>query len=298
MKRLLLVLSLLAAGAGASAQNDPYLMVLGAQETAEGIRVAQPRSTLCVDMTVVRERVLSGPYARYALKYLGIRVPFTDKTAYSIDDAHIGLLEGDAWLVAQPLPPVETVTIRYDGAAEDFASVLPDRTDLAQLPLEDAARQTAEAIFSLRKHRIELITGEAGENVFGGGLQAALDAIARTEQSYLELFMGRRTVDRRSVRYVVHPRGDKRQYIVCRFGEGSGLLPENDLSGEIVLLQIEPGEPAPLKEASPKETNIVEVRLAAPSLCTLTSQGRELARATLPLFEFGRTVEVPLPRRK
>lgn len=298
MKRLLLAVCLLAAGAGASAQNDPYLMVLGAQETAEGIRIAQPRSTLAVDVTVERERVRSGPYARYALKYLGIRVPFTDKTTYTIRDARIGLLEGDAWLAAQPLPAPESTTVRYDDTTADFASVQPDRTDLAQLPPEDAARRTAEAIFSLRKHRLDLITGEAGENVFGGGLQAALDAIARTEQAYLELFMGKRIVDVHSVRYVVHPRGDKRQYIVCRFGEGSGLLPENDLSGEIVLLQIEPGDPTPLREASPKETNVVEVRLAAPSLCTLTSQGRELARTTLPLFEFGRTVETALPRRK
>jgi hypothetical protein len=35
---------------------------------------------------------------------------------------------------------------------------------------EEQAAATAEMIFSLRKHRLDLITGEAGENVFGGGL--------------------------------------------------------------------------------------------------------------------------------
>lgn len=298
MKRFLITLSLLAAGMGATAQNNPYLMVTGAQETSDGVVVAQPRSTLAVDVTVEKELVQSGPYARYALKYLGVRVPFTDKTTYTIRDAGIALLNGDYYLEAQPLPATVTRTVLYDGSEGGFADVQTDRLDLAQLGLEESARRTAEAIFSLRRHRIELITGEAGENVFGGGLHAALDEIARMEQAYLELFLGKKTLTVETRRFVVIPRGDRRQYIVCRFGANSGLLPDNDLSGEIVLLQIEPGEPATVKEASAKQTNFVECRLAAPSLCTLTLQGRELARSELPLFEFGRTVNVPLPKIK
>ena len=46
-------------------------------------------------------------------------------------------------------------------------------------------------IFSLRRHRLDLVTGEAGENVFGGGLKAALDEISRLEQEYLALFLGK-----------------------------------------------------------------------------------------------------------
>ena len=61
-----------------------------------------------------------------------------------------------------------------------------DKNDMAVLALEDAAREAANTIFSLRRHRIELITGEAGENVFGEGLKAALAEIERLEQSYLE----------------------------------------------------------------------------------------------------------------
>ena len=298
MKRILIGLALLAAGAGATAQNSPFLMVTGAQQTADGVVVMQPRTTLAVDVTVEKQTVRSGPYARYALKYLGVRVPFTDKTTYTIRNARVALLGGDGYLEAGPLPASESRVLLYDGGGEEFASVQADRTELAQLGLEEAARAAAEAIFSLRKHRLDLITGEAGENVFGAGLESALDQIARTEQAYLELFLGKQTLEVDTRRYVIAPRGDKRQYIVCRFGANTGLLPESDLSGEILLLQIEPGEPAPVTEASPKQTNTVECRLAAPSLCTITLQGRELARATLPLFEFGRTVQVALPGRK
>ena len=39
-------------------------------------------------------------------------------------------------------------------------------------------------------------------------------------------------------------------------------------------------------------------RVAYPSTCTVIAGGKEYARAVLPLFEFGRTVRVALPRRK
>lgn len=53
------------------------------------------------------------------------------------------------------------------------------------------AQDAANAIFSLRRHRIDLVTGEAGENVFGAGLKAALEEIDRLEQEYLSLFLGK-----------------------------------------------------------------------------------------------------------
>ena len=165
--------------------------------------------------------------------------------------------------------------------------------------LEDAARTAAAQIFSLRRHRIELVTGEAGENVFGEGLKAALEEIDRLEQSYLELFLGKRIVSTETRRYVVCPQADKKQYIVCRFSPAAGLLPDTDLSGDIVLLQIEPSGVAKSDlEAGPKETQVVACRVADPSTCIVVSGGREYARAVLPVFEFGRTINVALPRRK
>ena len=103
----------------------------------------------------------------------------------------------------------------------------------------------------------------------------------------------------RDSRYVVYPQADKKQYIVCRFSPAAGLLPDTDLSGDIVLLQIEPSGAAKSDlEAGPKETQVVACRVADPSTCIVVSGGREYARAVLPVFEFGRTINVALPRRK
>ena len=65
---------------------------------------------------------------------------------------------------------------------------IADDTTRSYKEREDAAQQAAQMIFSIRKHRMELITGEAGENVFGGGLKDALDALDEKEQELLELF--------------------------------------------------------------------------------------------------------------
>ena len=91
MKFRLLAFALLLSG-GVSAQN-PYISLQGANETAGGLTVAQPRTILAVDVTVEHDVTLSGPYARYAQKYLGVRAPLADKTTWNITGAQIALLD-------------------------------------------------------------------------------------------------------------------------------------------------------------------------------------------------------------
>ena len=64
-----------------------------------------------------------------------------------------------------------------------------------------------------------------------------------------------------------------------------------------MLLQIEPsGAPvAAASEAPAKEKRVFQCRVADPATCTVLCGGREYARSVLPVFEFGRTVNVLLP---
>ena len=242
MKLRLLALALVVCG-GAAAQN-PYIALQGADETSGGIVVSQPRTVLAVDVTAERDVTLSGPYARYAQKFLGVRAPLTDKMSWAVTGASVALLDPKACLDA-PAPAQPSRTVMSHATSEDeFSRLQADKNDL-------------------------------------------------------ELFLGKRVVTTETRRYVVYPQSDKKQYIVCRFSAAAGLLPESDLSGDMVLLQIEPsGNTATAVEASAKESNTVTCRVADPSVCTVIAGGREYARAELPLFEFGRTINVALPRRK
>lgn len=67
----------------------------------------------------------------------------------------------------------------------------------------------------------------------------------------------------------------------------------------MVLLQIEPsGKDASAVEAGPKEQSYTMCRLADLSTCTVICAGRELDRVVLPIYEFGRSIRVAVPRRK
>ncbi len=297
MKTKLLALALLLCGV-ATAQN-PHIAVVGAEESANGVVVNIPQTALTVDLVVECDRTVSGPYARYSQKYLGVRAPLSDRTVWSIRRAEITLSPASPTTAAAPATPSVKVFSHLDNP-EAFTRLQPDKTDMITPTLEDAARAAAQQIFSLRRHRIELITGEAGENVFGEGLNSALREIERLEQSYLELFLGKQIVTTETVRKELRPQIEKRQYIIGRFSPTAGLLPESDLTGEVVLLQIEPsgaGIGTEL-EAGPKETSVVRCRVADPATCTVSLGSQQLGEAVLPLFEFGRTINVALPRRK
>ncbi len=290
MKRIILICSLLLAGLNLSAQSR-HVMLEGLVETPAGLIYNLPQSTLLIDLEVEREQVIAGPYARYALKCLGVRAPFADKTTYSLRAARIALMGEEA-----PLAPADGAA--FCTADEPFPALPIDRIDLLQPTDEEAAMQAAKRIFQLRRTRLELISGEVGEHVFGEGLKSALEEIERQEQALLELFLGKRRCTLEHHRLTLTPQANKKQYILGRFSEQDGLLPSTDLSGEIILLDIVPGEPYAVEEAPEKSTSVVACRVAAPCSCSVQLQGKELTTCILPLFEFGRTVQLLLPRKR
>lgn len=299
MKRIFMACALLLAASGAAAQNS-HMARTGVYEENGQLVVADPRTTIAVDLTVQKEVVLCGPYARYAQKYLGVRAPLTDKTTYSVEGASVALCDDPmASLTAGEVARPAFETASHSRSEREFARLQPDKTAVETLPLEDAAREAANTIFSLRRHRLELITGEAGENVFGAGLGAALDEIGRLEQSYLELFLGKRIIDTHTARFVVFPKENKKQYVLCRFSSDGGILPETDLSGDMVMLRIEPsGDMTTPYEATKRDTGYETFRLADPSECIVLYGSSVLAKSILPVYEFGRTVKIALPRKR
>lgn len=299
MKRILLLAASLLATA-ASAQN--YTMQrIDASETTEGIALPAAAPAVAVDVVVSCEQVITGPYARYAQKYLGVRAPLSDKTVYEITGANIALLPADApGIVAGAVPATTVEAESYDGSATEFARISPDRLSDRNIAPEAAAQAAASEIFRIRRQRMQLITGEEGENVFGAGLKAAIDELHALEAAYTSLFLGKRVVTTQTRRYIVHPVSDRTSYIVARFSAQEGMLPAGDLSGEVVLLQIRPtGELAVtgIAQASEKE-RAVTVRIADNAECKVLVGAAEKSSVVLPLLAFGRNVRIPIAAKK
>ena len=189
---------------------------------------ANPKGSVTISVTVEKSHFAPGVFARYAQKMLGVRASLTERIESKI-------LSSAIYDVAPATPLQKSV----QGGGAD--AILPAfRADNRALSVEQQAQAAADMIFSLRRHRKELITGEAGENVFGAGLESALNQIAEIEQQCLDMFYGTTTTTVEEYRYSVTPTAEEKNYIVCRYREGEGILPISDLSAEPLMLIFTP----------------------------------------------------------
>ena len=296
MKRIISLMSLavLACGA-ATAQNTPYKAVVGTYVDASGaLAVSDPSTSVAVDLIVEKEQTVVGPYARYAQKFLNMRGSLVDETVYSLKGVKLAVTGGED-VIADAVPAAEVTETSYMGSASEFAKVLPDRMSATAVSEEEAAANAAQAIFSIRKHRMDLITGEAGENVFGAGLKDALAALDAAEQEYLELFFGKRVVTTSVERVVIPMIEGVQSYAVARISSSAGVIAADAKDGDAVTLEVAPSGRARLSsivEADPKSKTAVKVRVADPSTCTVKVGDKVLTSAVLPLFEMGRTAYI------
>ncbi len=273
---------MLAAPTGANSQN---LLV---QPLDQGESVT-PVTAVKVVLAVEKERVVPGPYARYAQKYLGAVPPLSERTGYIITGAWLSAAEYTGGAATVP-DIAEGIHIRpnvYD--PYDFVKSAIDRSSPAEMTAENMARDAANTIFTLRKRRFDLISGEAGENVYGAGMGAAIEELARMEEEYVSLFMGKTSVEVSTVVFEVVPEAGKTTYTVCRFSSGEGVLPENDLSAEPIVLSLTPEAAALPVQRADKKTGTL-YRVAAWANAVLMDGPDVIASKRLPVFQFGETV--------
>ncbi|MDR2912607.1 MAG: DUF4831 family protein [Alistipes sp.] len=270
--------------AGAAA-FDVSLTVAQVPQTEE------QRTTLFAIVTVRRQEIVAGPYARYAQKYLGVSAPLADKVSHEITAAKIADI---SQLYYVPEPAISTKA-SHMAPEQGFPKLTVDKSSAVAMSLEESARLAAAKIFEIRQSRFDLISGEVGENVFGGGLGSALAEFNRLEEEYLSLFLGKQTslVVEREFRLV--PVRGRSTYTVCRFSEEDGLLPEDDLSGVPVVLELQPTEGLAMEAADSQvkpSSRATAVVVPADVRCRVIFDGAELASGVFPVWQFGRTVYV------
>lgn len=289
MKKLLLLTMVLCGVASASSQNIARTGVYSAADGETTVNI--PQSTVAVELRIGERSFTPGVYARYAQKYLGVRASLTSRVETSILSASVALVDA---------VPVSVEVPQTDDTAVETSPLPSNRMNGRAASPEEQASATADMIFSLRKHRMDLITGESGENVFGAGLSAALDEIARLEKEYLEMFYGSTFAAERTERFYIVPSRGEKNYILCRYRDGAGILPLSDLSGEAVMLHIEPSADVKtdgLAIVDAKEKNKAEYVVANVAECTLMCGTRELAKISLPIYQLGRTVYLAAPAK-
>ncbi len=327
MKKLfLMALALGTLSSGASAQT-----AFKAESTPGTVNMySLPQTTLAVTITQQREVILRGTYARYASQYLGIiGAAQTDKEFYTILGAKVSyMLEpnpSETYVMDQksslpsrilqwPQMPQLTEDINPSDNAFEGASIAKsnpftdvgatiistsdnglsiDRSGVENKSPEDMAAEAAATIFKLRKRRIELITGDQGENVFGAGLQSALDEINRLEKEYLELFIGKRYLQTTTKTYYITPKKGELRAVVCRFSEGGGLTDATNLSAQPVNIELT-AEAAAAVAAEGKSANTVPVLIPAIVKAKVSFGQQSFGSERIPVYQFGTLSSVPV----
>lgn len=252
------------------------------------LKAAYPYTVIKVDVVVEKETIRKGPYARFAQKYLGAIAPLNDKDVYTVLSAKISY--SDPNKSAKTDRSLSEPGLSRDET--DFPKVNVDRLSVTDRPLEDMARDAANMIYSIRKRRFELISGEMGENVFGDGMKAALRELNRMEREYISLFFGKesRTVETRS--FEIIPESDKTNYIVCRFSSSVGLVPESDLSATPIVLFLTPDKAVQPMPVAKGAKTVEYYRVADFVQCVVTGPAGELANARIPIYQFGETLAI------
>lgn len=301
MKKIKMALALaLAACAGTGSVWGQVLGMSPVGETTIGNGAKAyvvPQTTVVVDIKVTRQSVVPGPYARFAQKYFGVIAPLAAKETYTIESARISYYDNDNPRSFDPgmLPSPVLEYYSHVNVPGDFPRVLPDRTGMQTVNPESAAAKAAQAVFDLRKRRAELVTGDYAENVYGAGLEAAIDRMDMMENEYLELFFGKQTGETYTERYYVTPAAGAVNTVVCRFRPESGLLPADDLSAEPVVLECRPQGVAsaaypPQRRRTFKSTDR-EYAVADMVDCRVLFDKRDLGEAVIPIYQYGvRTV--------
>lgn len=184
-----------------------------------------------------------------------------------------------------------------------FVKVPVQKEIIVEKNLEEKAREAAEFIFSIRKRRSEFLSVDADHNLNGEGLKIAFDELYRLENEYLSLFIGKSYSANSSHFFEYLPIDSKGETsIIFRFSTGKGVLSSADLSGNPILLKLEPEKVsdsysqffASISQEKDKPLNdVVYYRMPLNCNLRITDGKADIYQKRLTIYQYGPIVPMP-----
>lgn len=174
------------------------------------------------------------------------------------------------------------------------------QTQTVEKSLEAKAEETAQMIFKLRQNRVDIITGNTDATFSGEAMAATLKEIARLEEEYMSMFIGKSVKDEQTVVFDVVPsaRAAKQMYIAFRLSDTQGLLPANNMQGRPFVLELvaEGGEifPTSVEEAALNTRGRVAYRKPLTVTAKLMDGQKVLIQSRVPVYQLGQILSFPI----
>ncbi len=326
MKRLVISLVAVLLSLSAVAQLPAYPLY----KNVEGYML--PRTVVEVEVVQEREVIIRGPYARYASQYLGVTgAAMVDKESYKILGAQITWrTEADpqSGYALKGTEAQMSSTFEWLGDSPNLADALPSDGDFlgadiqGHTPFKDVGTNTklsgssslsagrnsavekseaemasdaAQVIFKIRTRRLELICGDQGEYVFGEGLSAALAEMARIEEEYTALFLGKRYTQTTVNRFELTPKEGDSRLVAFRFTAQGGVVSADDLSANPVFLEFSTVETPKATAINPSQkVKTLPYRLPVVNEVKLWDGVITYDTEKIPIYQKGKVVELPI----
>ena len=195
-------------------------------------------------------------------------------------------------------------TTHYSRVFQDstFVRVPVHKDVIVEKSLEEKAKEAANFIFSLRKRRFELISGDADFICEGSAVQEVFDEISRLEQEYLSLFVGKHFINQKKHEFSYLPaKAENGGSILFRFSESKGVLADSDLSGSPVLIEVSSANTWKSMglldnlalEIDEQKRDAFYYRIPVPVNVRISGSSGELFNSTLTVNQYGPLVRVP-----
>lgn len=232
------------------------------------------------------------------LSRMGVLLP-ANAAPRAASEREVGVAELPGWPAFTDLSPAQFVadksSIFYSTVQHDttFVRVPVQRSVVVKETVAEKAKQAADLIFSLRKKRVELISGDAEIPAAQNVLRDMLSSINQLEAQYLSLFIGRWEYSKQTARLRYTPTPEASSSMLCRFSKQSGIRPMQELAATPVLITVTPLEGA---AALPDDAQLKPLRNALyyrpPRMAevTITLLRDKLASVRVPLAQFGPVV--------
>lgn len=183
-----------------------------------------------------------------------------------------------------------------------FDRVSIQQNQVVEKSVEKKAQEIAAQIFSLRKKRVDIITGDTDATFSGEALGAAIDEITRLEEEFMSLFLGKTQSSTQSLSFNVVPKAENERqlYIAFRLSDNQGLMPADDVLGRPIILELtqeEIAKPSQTVQGSISKNNKkINIFYRVPSICLVkVLDGQHtLLQTRIPIYQLGETLSFPL----
>lgn len=234
---------------------------------------AQEPVVIKVKVNAVQERFYAGPYAKYAVKYLGVEAEQSSSASTSVTGVNIA---------TEPASATSELTFDFGNPSKkkaDFTAAPLLKANVGQRSIELSASRAADQIMEIRQKRHQILTGDTDLSLSGESLKLTLDEFSRAENELLKLFLGYTETNVIESEFAVLPKADEEShiYVAFRISE-NGLLPAEHLEGRMVTIELtptnlpdpdaEPAAPAKKKKA-PKGFHWESKTEFVPAVCSL-----------------------------